>query len=99
MGGGRVSRKAHREPASPNTPGDLSLPLGILALLCSFVPVLGEFLATPTGLAAIVLGVVGVLRNERGRATNYGQSLIGATLGIMALLIVLLMTAVTASPQ
>jgi hypothetical protein len=94
-----VPRTARREPADPNTPGELSLPLGIVALLCSFVPVLGEFLATPTGLAAIVLGVVGVLRNERGSATNYGQSLAGATLGILALLIVLFMTAVTTSPQ
>jgi hypothetical protein len=61
----------------------------------SFVPILGDFIALPTGFLAVVLGVIGVRRTERGVATNFGQALVGATLGAVALLVVLLMFAVT----
>ncbi|MGP4049942.1 hypothetical protein [Streptomyces sp. 2A115] len=81
--------------APRNGPGDTSLIMGIVALVGSFIPVIGDFVAAPLGLLALLLGVLGVWHNERGLATNFGPSLIGATLGALALLIVLLMFAVT----
>ncbi|MEV0219044.1 hypothetical protein [Streptomyces sp. NPDC050704] len=81
--------------APRNGPGDTSLIMGIVALLGSFVPVIGDFVAAPLGLLALLLGGLGIWHNERGRATNFGPSLIGATLGVLALFIVLLMFAVT----
>ncbi|MFD5972302.1 hypothetical protein [Streptomyces bacillaris] len=78
-----------------NRPGDTSLTLGVVALVGSFIPVIGDFAAAPLGILALLLGVLGVWNNERGLATNFGPSLIGATLGAMALFIVLLMFAVT----
>jgi hypothetical protein len=84
-----------RGAAPLNGPGDASLTVGIVALVGSFVPVIGDFVAAPLGLLALVLGVLGVWNNERGLATNFGPSLIGAILGALALFIALLMFAVT----
>ncbi|WP_411147469.1 hypothetical protein [Streptomyces sp. A30] len=81
--------------APRNRPGDTSLTMGIVALAGSFIPVIGDFVAAPLGLLALLLGVLGVWNNERGLATNFGPSLIGATLGALALFIVLLMFAAT----
>lgn len=78
-----------------NRPGDTSLTMGIVALAGSFIPVIGDFVAAPLGFLALLLGVLGVWNNERGLATNFGPSLIGATLGALAIFIVLLMYAVT----
>ncbi|MFD3373761.1 MULTISPECIES: hypothetical protein [unclassified Streptomyces] len=69
--------------------------MGTVALVGSFIPVVGDFVAAPLGLLALLLGVLGVWNNERGLATNFGPSLIGATLGALALFIVLLMFSVT----
>lgn len=80
--------------APRNRPGDTSLTLGIVAFVASFVPVIGDFIAAPLGLLALLLGVLGVWHNERGLATNFGPSLIGATLGALALLIFLMMLTV-----
>lgn len=90
----------HQEPvrgdaALRNRSGEVSLTMGVVAFLSSFVPVLGDFLAAPLGFLALVLGAVGIWHNERGHATNFGASLTGATLGTLAVLIVLLMLAVT----
>lgn len=81
--------------APRNGPGDTSLPMGIIALVASVIPVIGDFIAAPVGLLAVILGVVGVRHSDRGLATNFGASLIGATLGTLAILIVVLMVAVT----
>ena len=37
------------------SPGDLSLALGLIALLCALIPIIGDVLAMPPGLAAVVL--------------------------------------------
>jgi len=84
------------EPPPHNRPGELSLSMGTVAVVFSFVPVIGDVVAAGAGLLAVVLGVVGVRRSEAGVATNFGQSLIGATLGTLAVFAVLLMAAVTA---
>lgn len=92
-----MPRRTRARVAQPNAPGEISLPLGIVALVCSALPVIGEFLAVPLGAAALVLGVIGMVRSERGRADNYGQSLAGTTLGLVAVLIVVLVASVTAA--
>ncbi|QPP07715.1 hypothetical protein G4Z16_16400 [Streptomyces bathyalis] len=84
-----------RETSRPNRPGDISLSMGVVAFLFSFVPVMGDVVAAVAGPLALVLGAIGVRRSERGVATNFGPSLIGATLGALAILVVALMFAVT----
>lgn len=83
------------DPPPHNRPGEVALSMGTVALVFSFVPVIGDLVAAVTGLLAVVLGVVGVRRSEAGVATNFGQSLIGAALGTLAIFAVLLMVAVT----
>lgn len=88
----------HEGPSDPpphNRPGEVSLSMGAVAIVFSFVPVIGDIVAAATGVLAVVLGVVGVRRSEAGVATNFGQSLVGATLGTLAIFAVLLMVAVT----
>ncbi|MBA0050134.1 hypothetical protein E0L36_04230 [Streptomyces sp. AJS327] len=75
--------------------GDTALTMGVVALVCAFVPVIGDYVAALTGLLAVVLGVVGIRRSERGAATNFGASFAGAVLGALAILVVALMFAVT----
>ncbi|GAA2101078.1 hypothetical protein GCM10009801_74040 [Streptomyces albiaxialis] len=94
-GGGGASGAPGTPGAAGNRPGELSLALGIVALLGSFFPVIGDFVAAPLGVLALLLGARGVWNSERGRATNFGPSLIGATLGALAVLIAALMFAVT----
>jgi membrane-bound ClpP family serine protease len=71
--------------------GTAALVLGILALvlvvLIFFSP-LGALL----GLLAVIFGIVGILRANRGEADNRGQALTGLVTGAVALLVGLLLT-------
>lgn len=84
-----------REFAHRNQAGEISLCAGIVAVVFCFVPMLGDVVALPAGLLAVVLGVVGVRRSERGLATNFGPSLVGATLGALSVFVVVLMFVVS----
>lgn len=89
---------AHRDDlgaARGNRPGELSLSLGLVALVFAVVPVIGDVVVPPTALAAVVLGVLGVRRTERRAATNYAASLSGTVLGVLAVLCYALTFAVT----
>lgn len=90
-----MSPKGTPEPPPHNRPGEMSLSTGIIAFLFSFVPIIGDLVAAATGPLALVLGAIGVRRSEQGVATNFGQALIGATLGALAILVTALMFAVT----
>lgn len=70
------------------SPGDLSFGLGLVALVCALLPVIGDVLAIPTGAAAAVLGYLGVSRHDRGLEHRVATSYLGAALGAIALLIV-----------
>lgn len=70
------------------SPGDLSLALGLIALLCALIPIIGDVLAVPPGLAAVVLGYVGVSRHDRGLEHRALPAYAGAGLGAIALLLV-----------
>ncbi len=75
----------HAQPglARPrNGLGIAALVLGLIALF-TFWTVFGGILL---GLAAIVLGIIGFRRQRRGQATNGTMAVIGAVLGVLALL-------------
>lgn len=84
-------------PTAPprNGPGSAALVLGIVAFVFALVPIVGDFVSVPTAVLAVVFGVVGLLRAERGVATNGGAALAGAVLGFVSGFITLLVVAAT----
>ena len=64
--------------------GTGALMCGVVALVLGFVPILGDFVATPVAVAAVGAGVVGLLRAEDGLASNPGTALAGILLGVVA---------------
>lgn len=82
-------------PLFRNGAGSAALILGIIALVCAFVPFIGDFVAIPTGVAAVVCGWVGVGRDEQGHATNGREAMIGAALGGAAMFVVFVAYAAT----
>ncbi|MPZ62531.1 MAG: hypothetical protein GEU93_14820 [Propionibacteriales bacterium] len=78
--------------------GNAALVVGLVALVFAFVPIVGEFVAAPSAVLAIVLGVIGLVRAERGHATNGGTALAGIILGVVAGFVVFLVMAATVGP-
>lgn len=85
------------DPSTPPTPapprngaGSTALVFGVVAFVFAFVPVIGEFVALPAAIAAMVLGWIGFERAEDGEATNSSQAIAGGVLGLIAGLVVLL---------
>jgi hypothetical protein len=84
--------------AGPGAPGGPSkglaigaLVVGIIALLGSWIPFAGWFFAF-LGLVAIVLGIVGVVQANKGRAGGRGMAIIGAVLGVVSIIVSILVT-------
>lgn len=71
-----------------NGAGDAALTVGIVAVLCALLPIVGDYVALPVAVLAIVLGGVGYVRTERGTATNPWKAMSGGLLGVVAVLIV-----------
>jgi Domain of unknown function (DUF4190) len=69
-------------PPHDNRAGLLALILGIASIPLLFCYVLG----LPAGVAAIVLGIVGKRRADRGAATNPGQAIAGIVTGAVGVL-------------
>jgi Domain of unknown function (DUF4190) len=65
-----------------NTAGLLALVLGIASIPLLFCYILG----LPAGVAAIVLGIVGKRKADRGVANNPGQALLGIIAGAVGVL-------------
>lgn len=84
-----------RQGRPGNGLGSFSLAMGVVALVFSFVPVAGEFVAAPSAVLAIGLGLAGLSRAEKGLATNGGQALAGSMLGLVAAVIIFLIFAAT----
>lgn len=84
---------------SRNVVGSASVLVGVFALLFAIVPVVGEIVAAPAALLAIVLGAVGWWRADTGRATNEGESIIGLLLGVTAAVVVGIVWAATMGPD
>ena len=56
--------------------------MGIVAVAFSFFPIVGEFMAAPASVLAVVSGSVAISRVERGLATNPGRAWVGIGLGV-----------------
>ena len=82
-------------PTYRNGAGSSALIAGIVALVCAFVPFVGDIVAVPTGILAVVCGWVGIGRDEDGTATNGREAMIGAALGGAALFVVFVSFAAT----
>jgi hypothetical protein len=93
--GGGMAEEHSTRPLFRNGAGSAALILGIIALVCAFVPFIGDFVAIPTGVAAVVCGWVGVGRDEQGHATNGREAMIGAALGGAAMFVVFVAYAAT----
>lgn len=79
-----------------NGAGSAALVSGIVAVIFAVVPVVGEFVALPAALAAIVLGGIGLGRIDKGTATNLTETLTGMILGVLSGLIIFLIIIATA---
>ncbi|HLS25698.1 MAG TPA: hypothetical protein VK063_07490 [Beutenbergiaceae bacterium] len=76
-------------PTPHNVSGRIALQLGVVGVITALIPGIGDFLAAPVAVTAVVLGVVGYLRAEKGKATNPNQAIAGAVLGLLAGFIIL----------
>ena len=79
--------------SSTGRSGNAALAFGAVAVLFVFVPVAGDFIAGAAGLAALVAGYIGFDRVDQGVATNRGDAIVGAGLGALALMIMLVVFA------
>lgn len=62
-----------------------SLALGVAGLACAAVPVVGDWVAGPLGIAAVVLGSIGIHVAERDARPGMRRGLGGAMLGLVTL--------------
>jgi hypothetical protein len=65
-----------------------SLALGVGALFCAVVPVIGDWISTPLAIAAVALGSLGSHVADRDLRPGVARGVTGALLGIAALGIV-----------
>ncbi|MGA8047390.1 MAG: hypothetical protein WCA30_14110 [Dermatophilaceae bacterium] len=82
-------------PPSRDVLGDWTLTCGVVALVLVLMPVIGDVLAGPVAVVAVVLGVVGLVREHRGGPLHTWRTLVGGLLGAAALLLVVAMVAAT----
>jgi uncharacterized membrane protein len=74
------------QPARPVSGGGMAtaaLVLGLLALITSFTVIGGVLL----GLLAIIFGVIGLRRANRGLALGRGRAIAGIILGVLGILV------------
>ena len=67
-----------------------ALVLGILAILSTWIPVVGLFLMV-LSLAAIVVGIIALVQVSSGRARGRGMALTGLILGVLSVVTSILM--------
>lgn len=89
--------KSSTDSRDRNGLGSIALVAGIVAALTAFVPIVGDFVSIPAGLLAVVCGWIGLLRIEKGLATNYVETVVGTVLGTGALFVVFIIYAATHS--
>lgn len=77
------------EQPRANTIGLVAMVLGILALPLIFCYALG----LPVGIAAVVLGAVGLYQANRGQASNRNQALVGLACGAIAIIVMIVLIA------
>lgn len=65
----------------------------MVATALMFVPVVGEFVTVPAAIGAVIAGLVGVDRYDRGLASSRWDAVLGICLGVLVLLITLVLLA------
>lgn len=88
----------HPQQSYRNGIGSVALITGIVAIVFAFVPIVGDIVTIPTGIAAVICGWFGFTRAEKGPASNHREALTGITLGTAALFVVFLVFVATHSP-
>lgn len=83
-------------PPPKNGLGTAALVLGILGALFSLIPIIGV-VAWPLVILGLVLGTLGIVRAQAGRADNRGVAIAGTVLSGIGLAFCLLYTAAFAS--
>lgn len=72
----------------PGSWGVWSLAASIVSLALLLIPMIGDIVALPFGLAAVLLGLVSVRRHDRGVADRAVRGTIGAALGAVVLAVI-----------
>ncbi|MEN5074086.1 hypothetical protein [Isoptericola cucumis] len=74
------------ERARPEAPrsAEWAVALGVAALVCAVLPVVGDWIAVPVGVGAVALGSVGIRVAERDGRPGIARGLVGAMLGLVA---------------
>lgn len=70
----------------PPRHGENAAALGLVALVLVVLPGVGELLGAPLGVAAVVLGLLGIRQYELRRAPRVWAAITGLVLGVLALL-------------
>lgn len=83
---------------SGNPIGNNALILGVVAIACMVIPIIGDFVTVPVAATAITLGLIGLRRHETGRASGALSAVFGVLLGLVALAGALIMFSLTFLP-
>ena len=75
----------------PDHDGPRALAFAALAAACLLIPVVGEYLAAPVGLLAVILGLREVGRYDQGLSSSLLPATLATTLGLAVLVICLLL--------
>lgn len=86
----------HRDAPSAPGHGEGALLWGLVSLLFCFVPVVGDLVAVPAGVAAVVLGLRGFLSQDAVHSS--WRFVLGAACGLLSLFVTFLMLAALATP-
>jgi hypothetical protein len=73
-------------PPAGNGLGTAGLVLGIVGLVFAFIPIVG-LIAWPLVIIGLILGILGVLRANRGQATNRGAAIGGVACSALGLVV------------
>ncbi len=85
-------------PAARNGLGSAGMVLGIVGLVFAFIPLVGV-VAWPMVIVGLVLGILGLLRANRGEATNRGAAITGIACSAVGLIVcVAWVTVLAAAP-
>lgn len=77
------------------TAGDYALTFGLAAVACVLIPVIGDVVAAPVAVLAVVFGGIGISRYDAGLAPKVLPAAVGTGLGALSLFLVVLMLIVT----
>lgn len=86
------------QPSPRNGLGTAALVLGIVAVVFGFVPIVGVFVAGPSAPLALAFGLIGVVRAEKGTATNRRVALAGSILGVGSCVVMAVVAAASIGP-